>query len=59
MEFIANNNVSDIISALMSGQNKITLDNVELILKPLKRDTTKNREREAAKVANSLAKLLG
>tara|TARA_R110000796_G_scaffold59008_5_gene135959 strand:- start:10208 stop:10384 length:177 start_codon:yes stop_codon:yes gene_type:complete len=58
MEFLKDNSQEEIVSALMSGQSKVTIGNVEFKLKPLKRDTTKNREREAVKIAKSLSKLL-
>lgn len=58
MTFIKDTRKQDIVSALMSGQTKITIDRVEVILKPLKRDTIKRKEKEAEKQADEIIKLL-
>ena len=47
-----------LINALLSGCSVVTVDNVEFKLKPLKRDTLKNKEREANRRAEELVKFL-
>lgn len=47
-----------LVDALMSGCSTVTVSDVEFRLKPLKRDTLKNREREANKRADELLKFL-
>ena len=58
IKFLPNTDKETIVSALLSGQKNVTIDGIEIILKPLKRDTQKNREREADKIASKLIKLL-
>ena len=58
MKFLPNTDKGEIVSALLSGQSKIEIGSVEIVLKALKRDTLKNKEREASKVADSILKLL-
>jgi hypothetical protein len=50
--------MQEIFNALISRQSKVTVLGVEFVLKPLKHDTQKNREREARERANQLVKLL-
>lgn len=56
--FIQDTRKQDIVTALMSGQSKVHIDGVEIILKELKRDTTKRKQREAEKQAEQIIKLL-
>lgn len=58
IKFLPDTREQDIVSALLSGQNKIVIDRVEIFLKPLKRDTKLAKEREAKKVAKSIVKIL-
>ncbi len=58
MKFLQNTDQAEIENALLSGQSKIVINDIELILQPLKRDTLKNKEREAKKIAANLVKLL-
>jgi hypothetical protein len=48
----------ELVSALMAGQPSINLNNMEIILKPLKRDTQLMREREALKVAGETIEVM-
>lgn len=50
--------MEQIVSSLLSGQRKTVVNGVEVYLKPLKRDTLKNREREAIKRAEKIFKLI-
>ena len=47
-----------IITALLTGQRKVFYNGVEVELKPLRRDTLKNKEREAIKRAKEISKML-
>lgn len=47
-----------IVGALLSGQSKIVLNNVEIILKPLDSDTRKRKEAAAAQQADEIIKVL-
>lgn len=58
MTFTKDNTQKQIVNALMARQSKITVGNIEIHLKPLKRDTMLNREREATKRAASLLTIL-
>ncbi|MCB0448427.1 MAG: hypothetical protein KDD03_13150 [Gelidibacter sp.] len=44
--------------ALLCGHRKTTVNGIEIELQPLKRDTAKNREREAQKRAKEILTLL-
>lgn len=57
MVFLPNTDKIDIVNALLSGQSKIVIDRVEYILPRLKRDTYKNKEKEANKIAEDLLKI--
>lgn len=50
--------MEQIQTALLSGHRKTTVNGVLIELKPLKRDTQKNKEREAYRVAQEICKLL-
>ena len=58
MEFLLNNDKEEIVTALLTGQKKIKLNGIEIILKPLKRDTTKRKRVEAEKIAQSIIEVL-
>ena len=58
MKFLPNTDQQDIATALLSGQKSITIDGVEFILKELKRDTRKNKEIEANKMAKEMLLVL-
>lgn len=45
-------------TALLTGQRRVFLNGFEIELKPLKRDTQPNREREAQKRAKEIINLL-
>lgn len=47
-----------IVTSLLCGHRKTTINGIEIELKPLKRDTLKNREREAVKRAEKIVKLI-
>ena len=44
--------------ALLTSQRKVLINSNEIYLKPLKRDTRKNREREARQKAKELFNIL-
>lgn len=56
--FLPDTRKQEIFNALISGQKKVTVDNVEIILPTLKRDTLKNKEREADKISQELFNVL-
>ena len=58
MEFLLNNDKEEIVTALLTGQKKIKLNGIEIILKPLKRDTTKRKRLEANNTADEILKLI-
>ena len=58
MNFQPDDNEQKIIDALMSRQTKVKINQIEIVLKPLKKDTYKNREREAQQRAKQIIKLL-
>jgi len=58
MEFFKNVDQKDIENALLSGQSKVTINDIEISLSPLKRDTLKNKEREAKKIAEHLITII-
>ena len=58
MTFIEDNKEQLITDALLSGQTKLYIDRMEIRLKPLKRDTFLNRERQATVQAQQITKLL-
>lgn len=58
MNFLQNNNKQNIITALLSGQKTITIDHIEIFLKPLKIDTRYRKEQAAEKQAIEILKIL-
>lgn len=58
MKFIEDTREQDIVQALLTGQSKITIDRVEVFLKPLKIDTSYRKELAAKKEAKEIIKLL-
>lgn len=56
--FLPNADKEKIVTALLSGQKKIKLNGIEIILNPLKRDTAKRKEIEANKMAEEIVKLI-
>ncbi len=58
MKLLKDSRKEEIVLALLTGQSGITIDGVEVSLNPLKNDTTKRKEVEANKVAESILKLL-
>ena len=58
MEFFKNVDQKDIENALLSGQSKVTINDIEISLSPLKRDTLKNKEREAKRIAEHLITII-
>ena len=58
MKFIEDNTQEQIINALLSHQTIIVIDRVEIILKPLKRDTSYYRKIAATKQADKIIKVL-
>ncbi len=48
----------DIITALLSGQKGIVIDNIEITFKPLSIDTRWSKEKVALKQAEELIKIL-
>jgi hypothetical protein len=50
--------MQEIETALLAGYGTVTVSGVEFILKPLKHDTRKAKEREARERANQLVKIL-
>lgn len=58
MKFIKDTRKQDIVSALLSGQSKVTVDGIEIFLKALKRDTRFNKEKEAKAQADKIIKSL-
>lgn len=58
MKFIKDTRKEQIVKALLLNQRMIVIDKVEIFLKPLKRDTLQNREKEANQKANEILKLL-
>lgn len=45
-------------TALLSGHRSVTVNSILIELRPLKRDTQKNKEREAEKRAKEIYKLI-
>ena len=45
-------------TALLCGHRNVTVNSINIELRPLKRDTTKNRQREAYKIAKEICNLL-
>lgn len=58
MNFLPNTNKQNIITALLSGQKKIMIDNIEIFLKPLKIDTRYRKEQAAEKQALEILKVI-
>ena len=58
LKFVKDTRKEQIVEALLTGQKMIIIDNVEIILNPLKRDTHKRKEAEAKVVAEQILKLL-
>lgn len=58
INFLPDDRENRIITALLSGQKTITIDRVEIFLKPLKRDTRWAQEMAAQKQAKELIKVL-
>lgn len=58
IKFLPDTREQDIVTALLSGQRKMYIDGVEIILKPLKRDTRFSKEREAKKFAKGIISIL-
>ena len=56
--FLPNADKEKIVTALLTGQKKIKLNGIEIILNPLKRDTAKRKEIEANKMAEEIVKLI-
>ena len=54
MKFIEDTTHQDIMTALLTGQKKIKVDGIEIILRPLHRDTTKRKEIQAKRWATEL-----
>lgn len=50
--------MNQIVTALLTGQRSVTIKGVEVDLKPLPRDTQKQRERIAIKQAKEILKLI-
>lgn len=50
--------MEQLVTSLLCGHRKTVLNGIEIELRPLKRDTLKNREREAVKRAESILKLI-
>lgn len=50
--------MENIVNSLLCGHRKTTVNGIEIELRPLKRDTYKNREREAQKRAKEILKLI-
>lgn len=50
--------MEQIVTSLLCGHRKTIVNGIEVHLKPLKRDTLLNREREAVKRAESILKLI-
>ena len=55
---INDNRKQGIVDALMSGQTKLIVDGIEIVMKPLKRDTRKRMLKGAEKQADKIIKLL-
>ena len=58
MKFYKNTDEEQIVTALLIGQKNIKLNGIEIILNPLKRDTSLNKMREAEAKAKEIVKLL-
>ena len=58
MKFLPDTRKEDIVNALMSGQTKIVIGNIEVFLKPLKRDIKSKKEKEAKVQAEKIIKAL-
>tara|TARA_R100000544_G_C2194033_1_gene43223 strand:- start:463 stop:642 length:180 start_codon:yes stop_codon:yes gene_type:complete len=58
MKFYKNTNEEQIVTALLTGQRNIKLNGIEIMLNPLKRDTSLNKMREAEAKAKEIVKLL-
>jgi hypothetical protein len=50
--------MEQIVNSLLCGHRKTQVNGIEIELLPLKRDTLKNREREAQKRAKEIMNLL-
>lgn len=50
--------MEQIITSLLTGQRTTEINGIQIELTPLKRDTLKNREREAVRIAKNIVKLL-
>jgi len=50
--------MEQIVTSLLTGQRTTEINGIEIELTPLKRDTLKNREREAFKRAKDIIKLI-
>lgn len=58
IKFLPDTREQEIVTALLSGQRKVYIDGIEVMLKPLKRDTRFAKEREAKKVAKEIISIL-
>lgn len=58
MKFIKDKRKELIIGAILGGQSRIVIDNIEILLKPLKMSFTFTKEQLADKQAESLMKIL-
>jgi hypothetical protein len=54
MKFLPNTDYEQIVTALMSGQKTLTLDNVEIHLEKLSHDTKRRKEIQANKMAEEI-----
>ena len=51
MKFLPNTDHEQVVTALMSGQKSLTLDNVEIHLEKLSHDTRKRKQAQAERMA--------
>jgi len=58
MKCYVSTNEEQIVTALLTGQRNIKLNGIEIMLNPLKRDTSLNKMREAEAKAKEIVKLL-
>jgi len=58
VKFLPDTRKQEIVSALLSGQRKVYIDGVEVILKELKRDTQKAKEKQAETMAAEIINAL-
>lgn len=58
MTFLADNREQILVNAFLANQTKVEINRVEIFLTPLKKDTYKNREKEAEKKAQEIINIL-